>query len=145
MSKGMMRTLVGAVLVLAMSVAGLAAYIFLGPNTAASAESLPKEEAGSAAVLKLKNFVTDLADADRARYVDVTVALSLPSQLALEEAKKAEVQLRDFVLSHLRTRTAADLAGAAGKERLAQALQKGISDLLKVQVRAVYVTDLIVQ
>lgn len=155
MSKGMQMALIASILVLALGVAGLAAYVFLRPagaQVAATAPAAQKQSADTAAAdahgavfFKTKNFTTDLADKDRLRYADVTVALAMKDEVALTAAKNAEPQIRDVILGQIRTRTAADLAGPAGKEKLAEALQKALSDLLKDQFKKLYVTDLVIQ
>ncbi len=153
MSKGLTITLVASVLVLALGVAGLAGYVFLKqpaaattPAPAEKAQTETKETAVEAAsFLKLKNFVTDLADKDRLRYADVTIALGLVDEVALEGSKKMESQIRDVILSQLRTKVAADLAGAAGKEKLAEDLMKSLAPVLKKQLTKVYITDLVIQ
>lgn len=154
MNRGMQMALVAAILVLALGVAGLAAYVFLQPAGARGTVAKPAEAqnssdaAGTAAesfFFKTKNFTTDLADKDRLRYADVTVALAMKDQAAVEAAKSAEPQIRDVILSQIRTRVAADLAGPAGKDKLAESLQKALSDLLKAQFKKVYVTDLVIQ
>jgi flagellar basal body-associated protein FliL len=152
MSRGLLVTLVAAVLILAVGVAGLAAYIFLGPGIAEAANTAPRQAApeivDGAAVqsfLTLQSFVTDLSDKDRLRYVDVTVVLGLKDEAALAAVKKMEPQVRDTVLSQLRAMVAADLAGASGKDRLAKTLETRLADQLKGHLKAIYITDLIVQ
>lgn len=151
MSRGLQIALVSSILLLALGVAGLGAYVFLGPGAAGSAtqatakaESEPAADA-AAVFFKTKNFVTDLADKDRLRYVDVTVALAVKDDIALDAVKKMEPQVRDIILAQLRSRLSADLAGAAGKERLAETLTAGLSEALKGKLVKVYVTDLIIQ
>jgi flagellar basal body-associated protein FliL len=152
-SRGLTIALVASILVLALSVGGLAAYVFFRQPavTMAATEGVMSEkkggsdEADAGAFLKLKNFVTDLADKDRLRYVDVSISLGLKDEKAVEEAKKIEPAIRDHILGQLRKMTSAELAGAQGKEKLAETLQKGLSELMRGQLKAVYVTDLVVQ
>lgn len=147
MSKGLTITLVASVLVLALGVAGLAAWVFLKQPAIAAPAPSPAGHAIEPEVtfFKLKNFVTDLADKDRLRYVDVTISLALIDSKALETAKKNEPQIRDAILSQLRINLAVDLAGAAGKDKLAEELAKAVVPILKKQLTKVYITDLVVQ
>ncbi|HWI65940.1 MAG TPA: flagellar basal body-associated FliL family protein [Symbiobacteriaceae bacterium] len=149
MSKGLKIGLVGAIVVLFLGVAGLAYMVLMRPAPAAAATTTehtePSSEAAHLEFLKLKNFVTDLADKDRARYVDVTVAVGLKDAAGLTEAKALENQVRDAILTQLRTRTAADLLGAPGKDKLAEAIKESLGKLLKDHLKAVYITDLVVQ
>lgn len=153
MSRGLTIALVVSIMVLALGVAGLAAYVFLRPaalpqTTVASKPAdheEPDENESELAFLSLKNFVTDLSDKDRLRYVDVTVTLAISNPVALEEAKKKDPQIRDTVLGLLRSRVAADLLGAAGKDRLAEELAKALQPVLKKSLKKVYITDMVVQ
>lgn len=150
MSRRLMVSLIAAIVAVAVGVAGLGVYIFFfSPMSSRGADAkeaeAEEETLGTGEYLKLKNFVTDLADADRARYVDVTVALSMQDSSAADLAKKNEPQIRDIVLNELRTRTAAELAGAQGKEKLAAALETRLEPVLKERLKKVYVTDLVIQ
>lgn len=151
MSRGLQIALVASTLVLVVAVGGIAAYLFLyspgaGANQSHDAETAEatKTEA-EVFYYKPKNFLTDLADKERLRYVDLTIALAMKDEAAVEVAKKIEPQIRDTVLHHVRQQVAANFAGAAGKAWLAETLQTGLSELLKGQLVKVYVTDLVVQ
>jgi flagellar basal body-associated protein FliL len=151
MSRGLQIALVASILVLAVAVAGLGAFLFLKSGAPSNGgEQAAETKAAKAAAtevvfFKTKNFVTDLADKDRLRYADVTLALAMKDEASLDIAKKAEPQIRDIVLGQLRIRVAADLAGSTGKEKLSEALQAALGELLKNSLVKVYVTDLIVQ
>jgi flagellar protein FliL len=150
MSKGLTITLVTATLVLTVAVAGIGAYVFLFQPTAAAEGAAHTEEPVEAAhaeafYLQPAAFLTNLADKERLRYINVSIALALKDEAALESAKKIEPQLRDVVLDHLRQKVAADFAGAEGKAKLAETLQAGLTQILKGSLTKVYVTDLVVQ
>lgn len=150
MNRGLLIGLVAAVLLLAVGVAGLGAYVFLGSG-ARSGEADAAGTSGDQATMEsvvffeTKNFVTDLADKERLRYVDVTISLAVKDEAALEETQNLEPQIRDIVLGQLRQRTATELAGTAGKEQLAEALQTALQALLKDRLVRVYITDLVIQ
>lgn len=151
MSRGLQIALVASTLLLVVAVGGIAAYLFLyspgvaaNPSHDAQAAEATKADA-EAFYFKPKNFVTDLADKDRLRYVDLTIALAMKDEAAVEVAKKIEPQIRDKVLQQVRQQVAADFAGSAGKASLAETLQTALSELLKGQLVKVYVTDLVVQ
>lgn len=152
MSKGLVIGLIGALLLLFVGVAGLGYMVLMRPVAAAPApvehkETKSEDDASHATVefLKLKNFVTDLADKDRSRYVDVTIAVGFKDAEALATGKKLEPQIRDIILSQLRTRVAAELAGPTGKDKLAETLKEPLAKLLKDGLKAIYITDLVIQ
>lgn len=149
MSRGLMIALVSAVLVLALGVAGIAAYVFVvmpGQGHAAepAAAEAPAESKAGASV-KLAKFVTNLADKDRVRYIDLTVALGVKSAEDATAIEGMEPEVRDVILSQIRNMSSQDLAGSDGKHRLAEAIQKGLADLLKEKLVKVYVTDMVIQ
>lgn len=136
--------------VLMAAAAGGAAYLVLQrvrPEGLAAAAPAPAPDAAAdpGPVVKLPRFVTDLADRDRQRFVDVTLSIKVRDEQAARTAEELMPQVRDAVLGHLRGRTAAELAGAAGKDRLAEALTELLNGKLPGGVRRVYITDLLVQ
>ncbi|MFZ5826789.1 MAG: flagellar basal body-associated FliL family protein [Bacillota bacterium] len=152
MNRGLIIALVAAVLVLAVGVAGIAGYVFLlMPKSAAAKAEVPekKEETKKAPVevkvYKMTKFVTNLADTDRLRYIDVTIGLGLKSAESETFVKDTEPQIRDIVLRQIRSLTATELAGAQGADRLAQAIEQGLAEMLKDHMTKVYVTDMVVQ
>lgn len=150
MSRGLMIALVSAVLVLALGVAGIAVYVFVvmpgqsqGGERAAVAEEHKESKAGAS--VPLKKFVTNLADKDRIRYIDLSVALGVKTEAHKAEIEAMEPEIRDAVLSQVRNMTSQDLSGSDGKNRLAQAIQQGLDELLKDKLVKVYVTDMVIQ
>lgn len=142
--------IVAVSLIALVGVAGVgagSAYLVLRRASPAAAAEAPAPAASAEepdlVAVSLAKFVTDLADKDRPRYVDVTVVLALKSDKVKPKVEKAVPEIRDAILGHLRTLTASQLAGAEGKDRLAQSLQQVLN---KHQgIRKVLITDLLVQ
>lgn len=151
MSRGLMITLVSALLVLALGVAGIAVYVFIvmpGQNTEAKAKPPETDsEAKAEGFYQLKKFVTNLSDKEKIRYIDVSVALGMAGVESEAVVEKTEPQIRHVILSQIRSMSSADLLGAEGKDRLAEAIQKGLAEIasLKGHVVKVYVTDMVIQ
>jgi flagellar FliL protein len=151
MSRGLMIALVSAVLVLALGVAGIAVYVFVvmpgqsagGEKPAAAAETHEETKAGAS--VRLNKFVTNLADKDRIRYIDLSVALGVRAEADVAAIEEMEPEIRDAILSQIRNMTSQDLAGSEGKNRMAEAIQKGLASLLKEKLVKVYVTDMVIQ
>jgi len=151
MNRGLIAALVTAVVILAVGVAGLSVYVWrvglagavpTGGSTTSDTLGTPSVEA---AYYEMDKFVTNLADSDRLRYIQFSVALGLRSDSSEEIAKEAEPQVRDVVLSQVRELTSKDLGGANGKERLAQAIKEGLDAILPGHVTRVYITDMVIQ
>lgn len=148
MNRGLLVALVAAVIVLAVGVAGLAVYVWRfppGSTATGGATAAPGQAAVEKAYYEMDKFVTNLADTDRLRYIQFSVALGLVSESAKETAQEADPQVRDVVLSKVRVLTAKDLSGADGKERLAQAIKEGLDAILPGHVTRVYITDMVIQ
>lgn len=150
MSRTRNRALVAAVLLLSLGVAGLAAYTFFGPGRAeANSHELdqaevPEPVAPELSFLTLEPFVTDLADRDRRRYLEVTVVLALKDEQSLEVARKMEPRIRDLILGQLRGSYAAELGGAQGKDQMVTQMRERLGEALKDRLEAVYITNLLV-
>lgn len=152
MSRGLLVTLVTAVLVLALGVAGLATYVFVFmPKNAAPAaakEAPAKTEQTSAvdpAFYTMKSFMTNLADKDRVRYIDVTISLGLKTADSKKFAESADPQIRHLILTQIRSMSAAELSGPEGKQKLAEAVKTCLNDLMKDHLSKVYITDMVIQ
>jgi flagellar basal body-associated protein FliL len=149
MSRGLMIALVSAVLVLALGVAGIAAYVFVvmphSQGEKAAVAETPKVEAKAGGTVPLKKFVTNLADKDRIRYIDVSIALGVKATADAEEVAKMEPEIRDVVLKQIRSLTSQDLSGSEGKDKMAEMIQKGLAELLNGKLVKVYVTDMVIQ
>ncbi|MEW8976789.1 MAG: flagellar basal body-associated FliL family protein [Symbiobacterium sp.] len=152
MNRGLITALVAAVVILAVGVAGLAAYVFLFmPQTggAVGAEETATVSTGrpatEAAYYELNEFVTNLADTDRIRYIQFSVALGLRSTESEAIVEENEPLVRDAVLTQVRGLTSKDLIGSDGKDRLAQTVQEALGHALPGHVTKVYVTDMFIQ
>lgn len=149
MNRGLLIALVAAVAVLAVGVAGIAGYVFwIMPKNA----DAPKVDAAQSVagptlekkIYKMAHFVTNLADTDRLRYIDVTIGLGMKTDTDTV-VKEAEPQIREVVLSEIRKFTSADLSGSAGQEKLATAIQGALQPLLQEHVSKVYISDMVIQ
>lgn len=151
MSRGLMIALVSALLVMALGVAGIAVYVFVvmpGQSTEATADRPESySEAKAEGFYQLKKFVTNLSDKEKIRYIDVSVALGMAGAESEAVVVKMEPQVRHVILSQIRAMSSADLLGAEGKDRLAEAIQKGLAEItgLRGHVVKVYVTDMVIQ
>jgi|GEM_PF-4242129 len=150
MSRGLLVTLISAVVVLAVGMAAIAAYLFLGPGIAPAASgeapAETKEATPVGATVELEAFKTNLNDA-HIRYIDVTVALGVEDEGAAEELDAMTPQIRDVIIKRIRSMSAADLSGPDGTDKLAKAIEEGLGGIDGVSdlVLKVFVTDMMVQ
>lgn len=159
-------------LVIALLTGGAGGYFFLGKTTKAeesadseskkSKKDSKKSEEGSEGedsfgdslpddenvkeVVELQPFIVNLADADSAKYLRMTVSLGIGD----EGDKKPEAlfltRVKNAMLAVLTTKKSQDVLTVEGKAKLRQELLKAAQAASeKPRVEAVYITDFIVQ
>jgi flagellar FliL protein len=153
-SKLVLFVIVGVVALLG---AGGGGFYFLKirpAKAAAAAEKLKKSEAGGEdpsevkRVVELQPFIMNLADPDEPRYLRMTVSLGIGEEAGGEE--KADpiftTRVRDVMLAVLSTKKSADLLTNEGKTKLRkELLEKVRASVKKPEVKAIYITDFIIQ
>jgi flagellar FliL protein len=150
MNRKLMIALVALVAVLVVGVGLLAAYIFViqpGQGGGAQVPARTSQRTTAAGFYPMTKFVTNLADTSRTRYIEVSLSLGTTKAGAETELEKLDPQMRDAVLSQLRSMTAQELSGAEGKDRLAEAIEEGLREIPEVDqlLVKVYVTDMVIQ
>ena len=136
---------IGSVLVIAIG----GAWFFLHQRTVAAqqkAESEPKIKA----VLHLEEFIVNLADAERNRYLRVGIELGLDHAGGKEKPKDSEAStnalIRDTILSVLSTQKSDDLLSTDGKEKLKGDLVQKLHERIPILgAEEIYFTDFLVQ
>jgi len=149
MSRKLLIALVALVAVLTLGVGCLAAYIFF-IQPAQGGEYTPRRMTArveAADFYSMNEFVTNLADTNRTRYIKFSISLGMARAGAEADLEKYEPLMRDAIVSQARSMTAEELSGAQGKDRLAEVIEEGLRtipavDMLLVKV---YVTDMVIQ
>jgi flagellar FliL protein len=101
---------------------------------------------GTGPSVKLPDFVVRLRNPDMERFAKFTFELEVGTEKDKEEMATRLPLIRDAFISYLSDRTAEELRGSEGLERLKKELFKKAVDLTSgVKVRALYVTDFVVQ
>jgi len=81
--------------------------------------------------LSLEDFTVNLADIDRPRDLNTTIAVAFETDAEIEQAKKVEPQIRYAVIMTLTRQYFNDLLTWQGKERLKGQLAQAINRALK--------------
>ena len=138
---------------------GGAAYIFLKPKPADSADAAPakttqaapkkeaKEGGGIGPLYPMENFIVNMADSGGTRYLRVTL------QLELDQTKKfpemldmRKPQLRDAILTVLASKRYEEVSSAQGKLILKQELLRRINSLVtEGTIVNIYFTEFVAQ
>ncbi len=106
----------------------------------------PADPPPGPSLVRLGEFVTNLAGQDSRRFVKIQVDMEVSSPAAAAELMARTSQVRDRVFAVLRSRTVADLAGPEGMRRLADDLITSTnSALTKGSVSAVYFVEFAIQ
>jgi flagellar basal body-associated protein FliL len=138
---------VAAVLVV-VGAAGVTAYFVIGRmnTTSIGSPGAAQSELKEGLVINLKPFVTNLADIDRARYINVTFELVARN---VTEAKKLDANLpivRDAIVTVLNTKKSMEVTGESGANKLKTDIQSKVNLMLGTGlVQKVLMTDFVVQ
>ncbi len=96
--------------------------------------------------MRLPDFVVHLRDADSDRYARMSFEVELADEKAKEALSLRVPKIKDSFLAYLSDRSAEELRGSEALARLKETLAKRLGELAPgVQVKALYLTDLVVQ
>jgi flagellar FliL protein len=128
--------------------AGGTAYFVIGRmnTTSTGSPGAAPNELKEGLVINLKPFVTNLADIDRTRYINVTFELVARN---VTEAKKLNANLpivRDAIVTVLNTKNSMEVTGESGANKLKTDIQSKVNVVLGTGlVQKVLMTDFVVQ
>jgi flagellar protein FliL len=115
---------------------------------AANAEKKEKHEGGEedvAEVIELLPFIVNLADREEPKYLRMTVSLGI-SEASEKPDPLFTTKIRNAILAVVTTKTAEEILTVEGKKELRKAmLEAAQSAAHKPEVKAIYITDFIVQ
>lgn len=117
-----MLIIVAAALVLVMGAGGAGAYVLMGKKGGKGkeeAEATKKAEKKPTVFTALDPFTVNLADKDRDHYLQIGLTYEVNGKDVEEEVKAQMPLIRSHILLLLTSKTAAELATAQGKARLA--------------------------
>jgi len=114
------------------------------PENAADVDSPPADDA-KYTLVKIDNLVANLAPGSRSRMVRVSAVVPVVEGASTRKNGETEDALREAFLTHLRAVDAADLEGAAGMQRLKDALLSRAKDAVgRNAVKEVLIRDFVV-
>jgi len=143
-----------------LSLGGVGAVWFLGPQTTAPAEAKEGEGEGAdgeaeggevtkpdfGIPVKVGTFTINLADQDSPRYLKVVVQAAVSSERTKEEVQHREPQMRDITISYLSSLTLSDTKGARAKEDIRESLRKRMNNMLQTgEVEDIFFTEFVTQ
>ena len=109
-------------------------------------EPVIKEVEPVGQMLKLDDFVVNLADRETKRYLRVGITLEVKTNSAAEEVQKRLPQVRDAIIVILSSKQSDELEGVVGKDTLRKSLLTRINDVLVIgKVHNLYFTDFVIQ
>jgi flagellar basal body-associated protein FliL len=131
-------------------VAVLAVVLLRGPSSAKSAEGGSPEGAGAAAkvgpTLRLADFTARLHGIDTDRYARLSIEIEVPTEKERDELSAYMPQIRDGFISYLADCNLDDFTGSANIAKTRDKLSQKLHEVVPTQkIRALYITDLVVQ
>lgn len=120
------------------------------PEERAAAEApekgKPAKPVAPGPTLRLPDFVVHLRDTDTERYARISFEVEVQDEKAKEAVTARMPVIRDTFLAYLSDRSAGDLRGSEALVRIKTALSEKLAEVAPgAPVRALYVTDLVVQ
>jgi len=114
------------------------------PEAKADVDAPPPDDA-KYTLVKIDNLVANLAPGSKSRMVRVSVVVPVVEASSTRKNGDTEDALREAFLTHLRAVDAADLEGAAGMQRLKDALLSRAKDAVgRNAVKEVLIRDFVV-
>ncbi len=147
--KKLLLMVVGVVGLVVLAGGGAAVYLLMTPPADGdTAKAAVKQEEGPPIYEKLDTFTVNLADHES--YLQVEIALKVTDAKVQERIKLYMPEVRDALLRLLSSKSAAELAGSEGKERLAGEIQLQVNEVLGARdsakgVKGVLFTSFIIQ
>lgn len=137
--------LIGAVVVLVLALAGVAALLLLkkpahaegdeaDSHAPAQKSAAPRDPKALPVFVPLESFTVNLADREAERYAQVGITLEVESTQVGDQVKVFMPAIRNNILMALAEKTAGDLMDREGKTRLAEKIRRETSRALGYEV-----------
>ena len=105
-----------------------------------------EEAGGPGPTVRFDNFTVQLKSLDVDRYAHLGLEIELADEATKGRVERKVAPIRDLILSYLSDRTPDELRGSDGLKQLKEAMIKNLEELIPGhRVRAVYITDFIIQ
>ena len=153
MSNKLLFLVIAVMLVLTI---GLAAGFFMmwgklsdmntAANAGANAEAEQSQTAQLGPLFSLDTFIVNLADAERSRYLRVTMDLELAEPTYMDKLNERLPQVRDRILMILPSKTFEEIASVEGKTALRDEIIGKLNSLFPTEVVTdIFFTEFVVQ
>lgn len=110
------------------------------------AEGAAGADAGPGPTTKMADFVVHLRDAEVDRYARISFEVELASEAEKAKFDRFTPRIRDGFISYLSDRTLEELRGSEQVKKVKVSLQEQLKELAPgAKVRALYITDLVIQ
>ncbi len=97
-------------------------------------------------VIKLDDFVVNVTDGERTRYLKAGLSLEAINSRTKSEIKNRKPQIRDAILFHASNKSFRELRDLQGKKQLQAEIQHKINSILQSgKVRQVFFTEFVIQ
>jgi flagellar FliL protein len=105
-----------------------------------------EEAGGPGPTVRFDNFTVQLKSLDVDRYAHLGLEIELADEATKGRVERKVAPIRDLILGYLSDRTPDELRGSDGLKQMKEAMIKNLEELIPGhRVRAVYITDFIIQ
>ncbi len=116
------------------------------PEAGAHGDAAGGPDAGPGPTTRMADFVVHLRDAEVDRYARVSFEVELASEPDKAKFDRYSARIRDGFITYLSDRTLEELRGSEQVKKVKSALLEQLKELAPgVKVRALYITDLVIQ
>ncbi len=111
-----------------------------------NASQKASENSGLGPTIKLDNFVVNITDGERTRYLKTGITLEAMDKKTKKEIKERKPQIRDAILFLSSNKNFRELRDLQGKKQLQADLQHKINSILhEGEVKRIFFTEFVVQ
>ncbi|HDP69623.1 MAG TPA: hypothetical protein ENN38_02300 [Actinobacteria bacterium] len=119
---------------------------FMGKSSAPENEKKEEVELDVGAMVSMGSFTVNLAGSDSYLQLEVSIELEKDNKPLKDEVKTRKTQIKDAMLTILRSKTPDQVRTAEGEEQLKKEIKNGVDSLLTCgKIKGVYFTTFIMQ
>lgn len=131
------------ILLIAIALVGAAALIIVLKYTGENSKSEPTIDEVLDVSVDVNDITTNLGSND---YIRISFKIQTDSKKAKKELEKRDFQVRNIIIQTLSEKTAEELEGKEGKEKLEEDLKNQIDEIMQEgNIVRVYITDSLLQ
>jgi len=119
---------------------------YLGKRSAAKNEKKEEVKMDVGSVVSLESFTVNLVKSNSYLQIEVSLELEKDNEFLNEEVESRKAQIRDTIITILRSKTPDQVSSAEGEQQLKEEIKNEVDSLLTCgKIKSVYFTTFIMQ